>query len=88
MFSFLSILLLQFAFTYKILFIPRTYRLFTQKKNEILMDPKISIDSNISYYSISKNITQLQIDEFIDKIKMKTPEYYDKEIWDDGEVEW
>ena len=88
MITFLSIFLLQLAFTYKILFVPRTYRhrLYTDKKNEI------NIDYNSSLHAIHKNITtNAQIHAFIENIKKKeTTNDYDflKEKWDDGEVEW
>jgi len=85
MFTFLSIFLLKLAFTYKILFVPKTYRLYTDKKNEII------IDYNSSLHSIHKNITtNAQIHSFIENIKKQKEETNDniKEIWDDGEVEW
>ena len=83
MFTFLSILLLQLAFTYKILFVPRTYRLFTKTTNEI------STDYNHSYL-LNTNVTYTQIQSFIEKIKRKNEDdfFYEKEVWDDGEVEW
>jgi hypothetical protein len=84
MFTFLSIFLLQLAFTYKILFIPRTNRLYTQKKNEII------IDYNSSSHRFRNNTaTNIQIQKFIENIKRREEQDdYLKEIWDDGEVEW
>jgi hypothetical protein len=83
MFTFLYISLLQLAFTYKILFVPRTYRLFTQTTNEIYTDYNHS-------YLLNKNITYTQIQSFMEKIKRKKEDdfFYEKEVWDDGEVEW
>lgn len=85
MFTFLSIFLLQLAFTYKILFIPRTNRLYTQKNNEII----INNDNNSSHTFSNNNTTNIQIQTFIENIKRKKEkDDYLNEIWDDGEVEW
>ena len=84
MFTFLSIFLLQLAYTYKIIFIPKINKLYTHKNNEII------IDNNSSLHSFENNMTtNAQIKSFIENIKKKeTTQHYINEVWDDGEVEW
>ena len=84
MFTFVSIFLLQLAFTYKILFIPKTNKLYSHKNYEI------NVDYNSSLHLFKNNMTtNAQIKSFIENIKKKeTIQHYLNEVWDDGEVEW
>lgn len=79
MISCFTILLLQFAFIYKLPFIPKSFRLHCQDEKRIEENemPKM------------KNITKADITKFIENIKKKNqPEFIEIESWDDGEVEW
>lgn len=67
MLHFLSFLFLQYAFTFTIPFLPKSYFLYTQSKNELFIDK-----NNCSIDTIQKNITSLQINEFLERIKKRT----------------
>jgi len=85
MLNFLSFLFLQYVFTFRIPFLPKSYFLYTQSKNDMFIDKN---NFNSSMDAMSNNITRIRINEFLEKIKKKNEDEIDTEIWDDGEVEW
>jgi len=79
MISFFTILLLQFAFTYKLPFMPKSFRFYCQ-------DEKKMGDNRILK---TNNVTNVDILKFIENIKKSNEtQLIDIDSWDDGEVEW
>ena len=78
MIFFFTILLLPLAFTYKLSFMPKSFRIYCQ-------DVKKIGDNRIP---TTKNVTNADITKFIENIKKyNQTTFIDIDSWDDGEVE-